>query len=198
MITRCSDVPDSSGTLTSQGELIVRQPTVLRNLLLLLPIHYMPREGLMCFLKENRTVELLLPLHEHAQGSPSTCSVCFIRVVFRFFQEKGGGEESSLVGLHDAISSSRKDGAWLLRISHVRTIMYQSNPWRKAKIKNIALHKHTVTVQGKDVFLCVQGVSRVCGVKRSRALHCLSFSLWGATISSVSLSVEQNSRKQPV
>lgn len=114
----------------------------------------------MCFLKEKRTVELLLPLHEHAQGSASTCSVCFIRVVFRFFKERGRGEESSLVVLHGAISSSRKDGAWLLRILHVRTITYQNNPWRKAKIKNIVLyrHKHTVLVQSTGVFLCVQGV----------------------------------------
>lgn len=45
MITRCSDVPDSSGTLTSQGELIVKQPIMLCNLLLLLPIHYSAEGG---------------------------------------------------------------------------------------------------------------------------------------------------------
>lgn len=58
-------------------------------------------------------------------------------------KKRGGGEESSLVGLHDAINSSRKDGAWPLRILHVRTITYQNNPWRKVKIKKyIVLHRH--------------------------------------------------------
>lgn len=114
------------GLFNRQGELIVKQAIMLCNLVLLLPI-FLAKGEADVLLQEKRTLEHLLPptwaCTRFNFNFIYLFSVCFIKVVSRLCKERGRGEESGLLGWYDAISSSRWDGAWPLRILYVSRII---------------------------------------------------------------------------